>query len=136
MVSLVGFPPAQLFHIVQNNHIQHTYLVLWFKSLDMPRRLIKAFFRFRLVHSLLPHHSFHLLLNSSPLCPLHKREAIYATPFIYNFSLSLLLPNRLLLFSPLFSVGYPHLATNFLLNSRSPVVIGTLHNQFYSKSWL
>jgi len=43
---------------------------------DIPGRLINTFSRLRNGHSLLPHHSFQLSLNSSPLYALHQKETI------------------------------------------------------------
>ncbi|KAL4103296.1 hypothetical protein QTP88_018673 [Uroleucon formosanum] len=49
----------------------------WFKDLEISRHLIVSYTRLRIGHSLLPHHSSKLNLNSSPLCTLHHNESIW-----------------------------------------------------------
>lgn len=97
------------------NHIYPKFL-----RLDILLCRIIAFTRFRTGHSLLPHHSFHLVFNSFPFCILHFERAFCDFNHII-FNCPTLFPSELLLFSFLLSVIYS--SPNLLLYSRSVSLI-------------
>jgi len=75
----------------------------WFNNLGIQRHLIVSFTHLRIEHSLLPHHSFKLSLNSSPLCTRHHEDTICDFSHII-FNCLFLIISRQLLFSFLSSL--------------------------------
>ncbi|KAL4156135.1 hypothetical protein QTP88_000170 [Uroleucon formosanum] len=107
----------------------------WFKDLEISRHLIVSYTRLRIGHSLLPHHSSKLNLNSSPLCTLHHNESICNFEHII-FDCPSLFNNRQLLFSYLSSFGYISPDSNLLLNSRVIPIIRSLIQFFHTAGFL
>jgi len=107
----------------------------WFKDLEISRHLIVSYTRLRIGHSLLPHHSSKLNLNSSPLCTLHHDESICDFDHIL-FNCPSLLTSRQLLFSFLSSLGYISPDSNLLLNSRFTPIIRSLIQFIHTAGFL
>jgi len=107
----------------------------WFLGLEIPKFYINSFSRLRIGHSLLPHHSYHLSLNSSPLCPLHLEEAFCDFNHII-FNCPSLLSDRHRLFSRLSSLGFLPSNAFLILNSRSPSFIQLIINFILNAGFL